>query len=211
MSWDIFGPFVSATTIEDVAAAQLRKWLPTYLAWAAAKTSRPAGSLPMPSLTPPRGTVHEWPEDVPPVITLVSPGTQGRPASDGRGMYRAVWNLGIICWVEGVDEAETDKLAKVYGAAILGLMLQQPLDSPVEAIEWTGVASDLVPREKRRSLGAAQLAFEVYVEDVVSRGAGPQTLPTDNPPVEPPDPGPPADVPLVEDVDIDVNGRDINP
>src|SRR5688500_3190491 len=104
MSAPIFGSFVASWQVEQAAIAHLREWMPDYLphvyreAHAIVGRSLPAFPQPRSYEVVPREP-DRWKEDQLPAILIVSPGLVAKPANDGNGTYRAVFDLGIaaIC------------------------------------------------------------------------------------------------------------------
>jgi hypothetical protein len=188
---EIFGPLVTPTQVQFRALAVLKEHFESYLGWIERETGRDKDALAVPSWTPPRSTVDEWPEDVPPVLTVLSTGTEGDPRRDGEGFYSLTRRLGVVCFVEAADEESSRSLAEAYGAAIVTCLSQQPWSGPdanakpikVERVTFAGDDYDIVPWEKTRSLAAAQAEFLVTVSDVFTDEGGyrgdPQADPRD--------------------------------
>jgi hypothetical protein len=183
---DVFGPLVLPSELETRAEAALDEFIEPYLGWVERLTGRDKGSMPKPRRLPARGTVDEWPEDVPPVIGLVSTGlSEPEMLEDG---YHAVFPLGAVCIVEANTEENARKLASAYAGAIMACLLQQPLGGPVEKVWLAGIDTDTIPNEKRRSLGGAQVELRVAVSPIVDPRLGPTTVDVDDPRAEYPDP-----------------------
>jgi hypothetical protein len=91
-------------------------------------------------------------------------------------------------------------LAKIYGAAVRAIMLQKPsLGGVSSGIEWYDESYRDVSVDQQRTVRSAVLTFQVWIDGVVVRGAGPTT------PI-PPDPEtqPGSQWPKVEEADATV-------
>lgn len=184
---NVFGPLVLPSELETRAEAVLDEFIEPYLGWVERLTDREKGSMPKPRRLPARGTADEWPEDVPPVIGLISTGTIDQPEMLEDG-YHAVFSLGAVCVVEHNTEENARNLASAYAGAVMACLLHQPLGGPVEKVWLAGVVADTIPNEKRRSLGGAQVELRVAVDQIIDPRLGPTTVDVDDPRAEYPDP-----------------------
>lgn len=173
-------------------------WMTPYLA----EVERQMGLNPK-SLPPVRAWVtanefRKMPEEQIPVGVVVSPGLSDRPVKDGSKVYTAKWHIGIAIVVKGRDKEETGENAGLYAAACRGAMLQhQSLGGFAKAVDWLDEDYTNIKTEANRTLGSAQLIFEIEVGNTIQTLAGLVTVPED--PYDVPDSWPTA-----EKVTVDV-------
>lgn len=171
-----FGPLLSALTVERAVYARLRSRLPTYLAHVARVDGLIPGSLSKPKSY---ATASQFgrQEDALPCIGVHVPGVVEQEKV-GSGNFRVKWALEVGALVSANTEINTDRLAKLYGAAIWGSIMQAPsLGGVAENIEWPdgGERYDELPsaQDSSRSLAFALLRFNVLAVDVRSTYGGP--------------------------------------
>lgn len=178
----VFGPLVTGASVERWAMDTLKLWTPEYLAWIERTTGRVPRSLPVP-----RSWVHatgadRWAEESLPSVLLVSTGLADPPMREGKGSYRAKYDLGVAVVVSAKDQAQTDELAKLYTTAFRLILLQHPsLGGHAAAVEWVDERYDALPgSDRRRTLSSGSLVFRVEVRDVAASRGGPM-VPRDDP------------------------------
>jgi hypothetical protein len=197
----IFGRIVTGSHVEDAAEATLRLWIPTYIAEIERQTGRDAGTLPTPRSW---SLVSEFgldPEDQFPAIVIESPGLVESPGRDGRGTYRAAWDLRIGVVVAARDERATRRLSTTYAAAIQAALLQHPsLGGFAADTSWLDTRYTPIADDAGRTLAAGRTYFRVDVDDVVTAKAGPAV-----PNVDPLDPYDPT---TAETVVVDLRRKD---
>lgn len=192
---DHFGRIISDDQVEDSVIDSLWRWFPTYLSEIERQRGLdvPFYDRPAPSSYMPRTTFDKWPEDMVPCIIVVSPGIEDDPVREGRGRYRARWEIGTIAVVESIDRDSTRKMAYHFGAAIRGVLIQhqtldQALDATVRGIDWIGERNNELPEQDQRTIWANRQLFTVEVGDVLARNVGPpnpEIGPTTDPPWPP--------------------------
>jgi len=175
----LFGPLLPALQVERAVYNRLRVRLPTYLSQVAVADGLTADSLSRPKSY---ATASQFgrSEDALPCIGIHVPGVSEQHKT-GDGNYRVKWALEVGALVMANTEVNTDRLAKLYGAAIWGAVMQgQSLGGVAENIEWPdgGERYDELPsaRDSSRSLAFALLRFDVLAIDFRSTYGGPTTF-----------------------------------
>lgn len=204
MSDDIFGSIIVASDVEEAATATLKMWFPTYLAFFQRKLELTAGTLPAPQNYTTRNVFDaEQGEQIPKVV-VISPGLAAPPKQYGNGQYHAVWRLGVGVATAAKDEETANMMVKAYGAAVRSIILQkQALGGtlPITGIAWEEESYNSIPIPAPIMLyKAVSIFFMVEVNDVITLGKGPLT----------PGIGVPADWPIVETVDIELDIEEVN-
>lgn len=136
---------------------------------------------------------RKWPEEQTPGILVVSPGLTDPPLREGDGSYRGRFSLGVAAIAKGRTKEETQRNAKVYGAAVAGALIQHPsLEGFARGLEWRDQSYTDIDSDEGRTLASSQNIFQVEVSNLVLAFGGPVVSPED--PYE--DPG---DWPTVKD------------
>lgn len=198
-----FGQIITDDQVEDAVISVLKRWTNEYMA----EIERQVGVEVGYHQRPPgdgsylvRTDFDKWPEEMLPIVLVVSPGVADDPVREGRGVYRAKWEIGVVCIVESTDQVSTRRYAYRMGAALRAALVQhqtleRALNSSVRGVDWVGHRNNEVPLgpEDNRTIWANRQLFEVEVGGVLTRGGGP------GPGVDPrEDPTPPlAEPPLV--------------
>lgn len=198
----VFDRIVDAGTVEDAATATLKAWSSAYLGELERQTGRDQGSLPdIRAWTAPEGDFRRWPEEQLPCLVLISPGLNGSPERHEGGRYSATWGLALAVVVSASTEAATDRLAKLYAAAMRACLVQRRLGGLAEMVTWVGEDYTIEPADRRRTIGAARVIFDVDIGDVTTADSGPAGDPPDEPREPLPDPT------TVTDVDVTVEPK----
>lgn len=175
----VYGPLVSAATLDAALIQTLRAWMPAYVAEAA----RQDGLTPLP--VAPRSylvasELDRFEEDQIPSVVVVSPGMSEPPEVQGDGHYRAWWEIGVSAITTGRDADEARRFACIYAAAARGVLIQHPsLGGVASAVAWTGERYDDIQIESRRTLCAGQVTVRVLIEQAAYRFGGPPEPPED--------------------------------
>jgi hypothetical protein len=203
VSESIFGPIFDGSILTDATIATLRKWMPTILR-ELQLTRGMDKAIPLPRTYTSRNEFSNFADDQLPLVVVISPGLASEPRADGEGRYSGWWGLGVGVIASAAGEQNSDRMAKLYGAAVRKVLLnRQTLDDSWEfsGIEYVDeVYDDLPDPDQERSLRAARLVFRVEVQSISTRFAGP-AFPTE------PDPGtqPGSNWPTVDEADVTVN------
>jgi len=196
---DLYGPLVATGDVRLAMRDFLTLWLPGYLT--ELNTRR--------ALDPPLQQVQDWtvrpeyrslPQTESPAI-MVTAGQVMNPQREGDGSYRAHFPVraDVVLW--GGDWEPTEDLCGLYSLAVVAAVVQHPSlpvtvgqHGPAHSTRWVGTRYVEVEHSSTRTLGVAQISFDVEMDDVVSTVAGPDTPGAD--PVLPP---------LVETIVVTVN------
>jgi hypothetical protein len=180
----IFGYFKDGARVEEAVQSFLKRWLPVYLAEVADQNGLPRDSYQM---------IKSWtnsPEfdldetTALPAALILSTGID--PSSiirEGDGRYTVSWIIGIAVVVSAKDQESTNRLAKRYGAAIRGLLLQQRAmeTDDLRVLSWDDEGYDDIPSNQRRTLASVRLVFTIEQQGTMGDNDGP-VLPPDPPP-----------------------------
>jgi hypothetical protein len=150
---------VTATDVEDAVFVTLKPRLEYYL-----------GQLgyPTPRSYTRKTRFDKWPEDRCPTIVVYCRGL-AEPPDRRSGGHDARWAVGVAAIVSANTEENTDKAAKLYGALIRAILLQEgSLHGFARGTDWMDESFDEVPSMANRSLGSAEELFWVEVENVVN-------------------------------------------
>lgn len=174
---DIFKQIVSGSQVEGAVITTLNKWFSTYMQEVEIQLGMARGKTPVPKKYTTRNRMTEdmMVEDQLPKVVVVSPGLIKQPVAEGDGTYRASWAVGVGVIASAKDHESSDALAKAYGATVRALLTQKSgLEGFAQKLEWTGERYDDVPLlDRTRTVMTAQETFNVEVEGVVNRFAGP--------------------------------------
>jgi len=175
----VFRTLFSADLLEEQAIVTLKKWIPTYIHEVERQRGLTVGDIPRPRYYARRNEFNGFPDDQLPMCIVISPGLIDQPERYGDGQHAAWWGCAVAIVCATSSEDSTNRLVKVYGAALRGVMLQQEDlgGTQVAAVRWEDERYDdnLPGSDQRRSLGAVRLVFRVLVDDVVTDGTGPNT------------------------------------
>jgi hypothetical protein len=158
--------------------ATLQKWMPTYIQELEHQRNLPRGRIPSPKVYTTRNNFSAMPDERMPLCVVVSPGLAHEPWKDGEGRHMGWYGLGVGIVARANSEEASNKMAKIYGAAIRAIMLQkQALDD-----SWAFVGTELIDEsftdiptsERERSMRSVQVIFRVQVDELVTSFAGPQ-------------------------------------
>lgn len=123
---------------------------------------------------------RKWPEEQTPAILVVSPGLTDPPKKEGDGTYRGSFSLGVAAIAKGRTKQETQRTAKVYGAAIAGAMVQHPsLQGFARGLGWRDQSYTDIDSDEGRTLASSQNIFEIEVGNLVQAFGGPVVVPED--------------------------------
>lgn len=187
-----FGPIVSGGVLERAAEATLGEWLPYHIAEVARQEGHQPGDPwpPDPRTVETFSTLTTWDELPLPAILVVSTGTDGDPARDGRGRWSAWWRLAVSVIASANSHDNTRRVCHIYGAAIRSVMVTHPtLGGVSDRIDWTGEQYEPVFSDAARTLGMVTVSMRAHMADVVSHA--PRVMPTPPPDPHQPWPGDP--------------------
>lgn len=181
----VFGAILAGDLVEQAALTLLQDYFTTYLG----ELERQRDLEPM-ALPPPRSytiaeEIENWPEDQLPCVVIVSPGLAGAPSRRGQGTYDAVYELRVAVVCSAATQADTNRLAHLYSAAVVACLVQhRSLGDVAAGLHWLDFGKVVELDAKRRSLAAAVASFAVQMENIVSTD-GPVGPPPEDPYVAP--------------------------
>lgn len=156
----------------------LRAWFPTYLQEIEIQRGLVRGSTPVPRTFAERWEFTSYPDDQIPAVIVVCPGMVEPPVADGEGIYSGWWAVGVGIIAAANTEENSERIAKIYGAAARGIMTQKAwLDDTWEfsGCEVVNESYDDIPDlEQARTMRAVQIVSRVYVENMYTKYGGPQ-------------------------------------
>lgn len=197
----VFGDLITGVEVTDAIKAFIQRWSPSYIAEVGERNGFTRAELPAFRSYESSAQEDKKVEDQIPACIVVVPGLADEPTRSGRGKYTARWAVTIMGVVSANDFDATDKLAKLYPAAIRALFVQKgSIDGFASSTEWLDEDYDALDFDDSRTLRAWRVDLKVEVTNVVDSALGPLV-----PPVDPAIP--PSDFSLVESTHIEVRGR----
>jgi hypothetical protein len=174
-SRSVFERIFSAHTLELAAINTLAAWFPTYLREVELQNDLVENQIKSPRTYTTRNEFTTFPEDQMPICVVVSPGLAEPPTAEGNGKMGGWYSLGVGVLASASTEEATNFLSKLYASAIRAIMLQKSdLGGVCSGIEWLDESFDDIPDDSQtRTIRAAQWIGIAYIDDVVTRGAGP--------------------------------------
>lgn len=174
---DVFGPIFDGSVLTRAALSCMKTWMQTYIMEIEYQRGYPIGEIPPPRTYTERWRFDSYPDDQIPLVVAVCPGLAGIPTHTGDGVYGAWWALGIGIIAAANTEDNSERLAKVYGAAARAILMQKSFfDESWEfnGVELTDESYDDVPDiEQARTMRAVQIVTRVRVENVGTMYGGP--------------------------------------
>ena len=207
---DIFGPIVDGSYIEDAILLHIKNWMPVYLREMELQRGF-TQSLPEIRSFTTFSRIDRFDEQQLPGVLVFSPGLARQPTMEGDGTFTAIWNIGVGVFVSALNTNFTNRLAKVYAAAVRGIMVQKPDCGGIAFhTEWKDESyDDIFIPEDERTISTGVGFFEVAVDSVLNKRGGPRTYPF----IEDPDPAtqPGSQWPEAQEVIIDVENEGVKP
>lgn len=189
----IFGSIIPDDIVEDAVVATIRKWLPTYMAEVERQLGLEPGYYKRPEYGAytVRADFDKFPEEMLPLVVIVSPGILDDPPKRGPNKtYSANFQINTTCIVSSTDQVETRRFASRMGAALRAVLVQhQSLDKGiaerVQGVTWIGERNNELPTEDERTIWANRQIFLVEVDDILSKIPGPRVPDADDYPPDP--------------------------
>lgn len=204
---NLIGPYFTRGDVRRWVLAGVRAWIGDYVRDVERHEGLPVGAVTLPKGWQVAPDIFKWPETQLPAIIVTLPGLTDRAMTrQGDGSFTSEWAVGLTALVRGKNEADAERIADVYGSALILLMLQQAgggegfdtLD--VVAVEPADESYDEVPQRRSRTLVAATVTFRVELRGRASAAHGP-SAPSPDPTT---DPGP---LPEVTDTELTIERR----
>ena len=172
----LYGPVVTGGDVRKAVRDTIVAWSDSYVD----ELARQVGIALLPIRTYGIFGGPSYPVDELPACVIVAPGLMGAPERRGDGSFDALWAVGVGIVVADVTADLAVARAEPYAAAIRALMVQQGgLGGFAEETTWTDEETVPIAYERDRVVAAASLQFEVVVNNVVTRWAGPTVPPAD--------------------------------
>lgn len=113
-------------------------------------------------------------EDQLPAVGIHVPGLREEPYKNHDGMFWCKWELEVGILVGADTEMNTDRMVKLYAAAVWGAIMQDPsLGGVAEHTSHLTERYDVLEDSKSRSVAFALLTFAVDVHDARQSYGGP--------------------------------------
>ena len=175
-----FGTIYVASQLEEAVIELLQEWFPTYLRDLESELGLQQGLLRPPLVYTTRNSFEGIPGDRMPICVVISPGLNDEPFTREAGKYTARWNLGVGVGVAANDEPTANKLSKIYGACVRGIMMQhQSINGNAIRVDWLDENYDDLHEDQLQYYKSAGVYFAVEVENVLDKRKGPATPDTD--------------------------------
>ena len=174
---DIFGPIFDGSLLTKAVLETLQLWYPTYIREIELQRGWPLGEIPAPRTYAERWRFDSYPDDAIPICVAVCPGMADPPTKTGEGIFGGWWILGVGVIAAANTEDNSERLAKVYGAAARTIMSQKGYlnntweFADCEIIEET--YEDIPDMEQARTMRSAQIITRVRVEQMWTEYGGP--------------------------------------
>jgi hypothetical protein len=174
----IFHPIFDGSLLTRAVIKTLHDWFPTYIQEIEHQRGLTRGKIPPPRTYAERWRFDSYPDDQMPAVIVICPGMARPPLADGDGVYHGWWSVGIGIIAAANTEDNSERLAKIYGAAARGILTQKSyLDN---SWEFSGCEvedetyRDVPDMEQARTMRAAQIVCRVFVENMYNKYGGPQ-------------------------------------
>ena len=172
---EVFGSMISGAQVEDAVVATLQKWLSTYIAEVSAQNGYGRNDLPRIASYQVLPDFDKWPENAFPAIVVVSGGITERPKKVGGGRIQATWGFGMGVFCSANTQENTNKMAKIYTAAIRTCLLQHAsLLGFAIGLDWEDETYNDLGTDDSRSIAAGRGLFTVTVDNVALAQGGPR-------------------------------------
>jgi hypothetical protein len=204
-SLDIFLPIKDGSQLESAVMEHLAAWMPVYLRELEVQRGWPDDQhLPNIRSYVTFSNFDHFDEQQLPSAVVSSPGLSAPPRMEGSGTYTAIWSVNVTVIVSAKDQVSTNTLAKMYAAAVRGVMVQKPsLGGFSVGVVWKNESyTDLGSSDGERTFAVGSGQFDVTVDEVINKMGGPRTYPSADPPDPATQPG--SQWPDAQEVDVDV-------
>jgi hypothetical protein len=182
----LFGALLPSLQVERAAYTTLKTWMRDYLGEVCVQDGLARNFLQVPKSYPTASQFGKA-EDQLPSVGIHVPGLSEAPYQNHDGEFWTKWRLEVGALVSANSQINTDRMSKLYGAAIFGCLMQHPsLGGVATHLSWLTEDYGITDTSKDRSLAFAVLTFEVEVRTGRSSFGGPSTPtnPTSTVPVD---------------------------
>lgn len=178
---DLFGLSIDGDDVEAALLAHLRKWMPSYIGNVVREKDPegelwPEGVAPVEEFSVKHAAAENWPADRLPMLLAHSPGYAAPPKFEGDGRATGYFLVNLSAIAQGVDMADTKKLARVYASAAAMAIVQHPdLGGFANDTAWMDLKNFPISKglEAERSLMAVALVLVIEVHGIMNAFAGP--------------------------------------
>lgn len=180
---DQFGPIASRWAVAEGLLADLKRWMPEYLAAGDRQEGRTAGATPAVASWSTRHAAVARPGERPPAV-IVWLARVADYRSDPDGTVTGDLDLGVYILAGAKNTATTGEVLHRYVAAVFAVLLDHPTcDGLAEWIEPAGEDFTRTIPEKARVLQSAEIRLTAGGVVLGRRGAGPPpgSTPRDDP------------------------------
>jgi hypothetical protein len=180
----IFDQIMIADDLEHAVLQTLQDWFPVYIREVEMQSPEapdprniPVDSLPLPRSYLTADQIDRESASQLPSIVCISPGLSGRnnPSQSGDGTFSVPFSIAVGVFVSADNRAHTIRLVRLYTAIARSIMIQkQSYGGFAVGAYWLDESyDDHFTFTDDQTISAGQVVFEVWVDDVVTRYAGP--------------------------------------
>lgn len=200
---DRFGPIVSRWHVAEELKAELKEWMPEYLA---AYDRQHGTTTPMPRSWQVRHVAAVKPEEKTPAVIVWVAGVTDRQ-KDPDGIVTGTLQLGVFLVAGARDITTTGDVLHRYAAAVDALLVDRhTIRGNCTSLELIDEDYTRVDEARERMFVSVDLSYNAYGVTLAVRGGAPAG---EDPRDDPEPPWPPA--PLAEQVFVTVHPRPIDP
>lgn len=169
----IYGESTTGEQVEQSVVDLLKLWLPSYLANLERLTSRAPGAVSVPRSYLITNRFERRPEDQIPACIVISPGLSAAPVQHGDGTLSGWFRIEAGIMAAARTREESNSLAKLYGAALLMLLVQKRAAVASGRATIAGMTNDAVPTSLLDVGSAVVVLADVPVAVIADANGGP--------------------------------------
>jgi len=177
MSESIFGPIFDGSVLTRAVLNTLKAWYPTYIREIEIQRNYATGKIPSPRTYVERWKFDSYPDEQVPIVVAVCPGMAAPPTASGDGSVSGWWILGVGVIAAANTEENSERMAKIYGAAARVIMEQKSFLDDSWEFDGLNVMDesyvDIPDIEQSRTMRAAQVICQIHVANISNNLAGP--------------------------------------
>lgn len=174
-----FGNMFVPAVLEDGVTDLLQKFFPYYLRELEDRMDMKVGTLDVPTNYKNRNRFENTPGEALPRVLVIAPGLVGPPIKNGRGVYQAVYRVGVAVVCVAPDEDTARLYANLYGVSVRSILIDHPsVEGLALATDWVDESFNEVPvGDQNRNFRSAIEWFAIQIANVATKGSGPQDVP----------------------------------
>lgn len=203
----MFGDLIESTDVQNAAEETIAKFLKDYVAEYERQREIAAGTIDLIETYTQVNEFRDWAGNETPVCVIVSPEL---PEVHKKGdTYIGLFPLGIGLIVQANNRANTNRMARAYGAIIRQLLVQQAgLGGLASGLTFESEKYNDVPEGEDRAQASAQAIFTVEVPGIVDSRKG-IVVPSEDPYGEElEDPDELSEAPLSDSASVEIKKED---